>query len=394
MSSPLNLASPTMASFQWPGFSQLALASVVLYALYCLHWQCTIGASRRRMIKKHGCEPIRPFPEFETLSNSIVGWETLRGNLKAYGEHKLLERLAQRYERLGPTVQYKSGLGYILGTIEPENLKTVLSTNFKDWNLAVQRKTAFYPLLGHGIFTSDGAAWQRSRDLLRPNFVRSQVSDLKALEVHINQLIQLIPRDRSTVDLQDLFFRFTIDTATELLFGESLNSLDSGSSKEFNIEFASAFNRSQEEVAQSARTQGITEWFPRPQFKKDTKYVHEFVRRYVDRFLESRETQDFKKTEENRYIFLHELAKATQDPVQIRSELLNILLAGRDTTASLLSNAWFMLAKRPDVWTKLRVEVDELGEKLPTYEQVRDMKYLKAVLNECMMICRLMSVRS
>ena len=84
----------------------------------------------------------------------------------------------------------------------------------------------------------------------------------------------------------------------------------------------------------------------------------------------------------SRYVFLHELVSQTSDKIKIRSELLNILLAGRDTTASLLSNVWFELSKRPDVWTRLRREVDSLDGELPTFENLKDMKYLRAVLNE------------
>ncbi len=90
-----------------------------------------------------------------------------------------------------------------------------------------------------------------------------------------------------------------------------------------------------------------------------------------------------------RYVFLHELMKQTQEPDRIRSELLNILLAGRDTTSSLLSNTWFTLARRPDLWARLRAEVDELHGERPTYAQIKDIKYLRWVLNECL---RLMPV--
>lgn len=87
--------------------------------------------------------------------------------------------------------------------------------------------------------------------------------------------------------------------------------------------------------------------------------------------------------EEERYVFLHELVKSIEDPLRIRSELLNVLLAGRDTTASLLSDVWFTLARRPDIWEKLRTEVDALGSERPTYQQVKDMRYLRMVLKEC-----------
>ena len=368
-----------------PAFSlpQFVLAAVLFYALYYIHWELTVGASRRRMIKEHGCKPMRPIPELESPLNLIVGWKLLSENLAAYKRHQLLQHVKERYGRLGNTFRAKALFDNVVQTIEPENLKTVLATEFKDWNLPDSRNTAFRPLLGHGIFTTDGAAWHHSRELLRPNFTRSQVGDLTTFESHVQHLIQAIPRDRSTVDLQELFFRLTIDSATEFLFGESTNCLAPGTETTSNAEFAGAFNRSQEHIAQNSRLQGLTSYFPPPELKKDIKYVHDFVDRYVARRLGSRKLQDTKEATEESYIFLHELVKETQDPLRIRSELLNVLLAGRDTTASLLSNAWFVIAKRPDIWVKLRAEVDQLGGENPTYEQLKGMKYLKAVLNEC-----------
>ena len=101
-------------------------------------------------------------------------------------------------------------------------------------------------------------------------------------------------------------------------------------------------------------------------------------------------TRDSRKSEPeepqptSRYVFLHELVSQTSDPIKIRSELLNILLAGRDTTASFLSNIWFELSNRPDVWSRLQREIAAAlpdGD-FPTFEKLKDMKYLRAVLNE------------
>lgn len=61
-------------------------------------------------------------------------------------------------------------------------------------------------------------------------------------EKHIGQLIQVIPRDGSTVDLQDLFFRSTLDIATEFLFGESNNSLALSAESDRYTKFGKAFN--------------------------------------------------------------------------------------------------------------------------------------------------------
>ena len=63
-----------------------------------------------------------------------------------------------------------------------------------------------------------------------------------------------------------------------------------------------------------------------------------------------------------------------------------MLLAGRDTTASLLSNVWWSLSKDPQVWNRLQREVKSLEAPLdggrPVFEEIKDMKYLRAVLNE------------
>jgi cytochrome P450 len=202
-------------------------------------------------------------------------------------------------------------------------------------------------------------------------------------EKHVAHLIQAIPRDTSTVDLSELFFRLTIDSATEFLFGESTESLTKSSSEGF----AEAFTRSQDYIANNSRWGYWAALFPaNKQWIHDKKFVHDFVDYYVQKGLAKRSQllQEKPNSDKSgRYIFLDELVRQTTDPIRIRSELLNILLAGRDTTASLLTNVWFILSKRPDIWQKLQAEVAQLDDTAqPTFEQLKDMKYLKALLNE------------
>jgi cytochrome P450 len=72
------------------------------------------------------------------------------------------------------------------------------------------------------------------------------------------------------------------------------------------------------------------------------------------------------------------------DPERIQNEAMNVLLAGRDTTASALSALWFELARRPDVWTKLQREVDSLDGRLPSSADVKTMTYLKNCIRKFM----------
>lgn len=262
---------------------------------------------------------------------------------------------------------------------EPENVKTVLSLKFKDFELPGLRKRGFHPLFGKGIFTTDGAEWEHSRAMLRPNFTRSQVADLDMLEKHITNLIAAIPTDGSTIDLQNLFFDLTLDSATEFLFGESANTLTTQNT------FSETFTYCTDTLGKFMRF-GMTR-VPLKRYSRGLESIHAFVDRYVYMVLDHHRAQkEGLITSENdaaRYIFLHELVKQTQDPMKLRSEALNILLAGRDTTASLLSDLWNTLSKRPDIWAKLHAEVDELNGKKPTFEELKNMKYLKYCVNEC-----------
>ena len=63
---------------------------------------------------------------------------------------------------------------------------------------------------------------------------------------------------------------------------------------------------------------------------------------------------------------------------------MNILLAGRDTTACTLTFGVYMLTEHPDVLRRLREEIlSRVGPtNPPALEDIREMKYLRAFINE------------
>jgi cytochrome P450 len=216
------------------------------------------------------------------------------------------------------------------------------------------------------------------------------------MDDHVSRLIDLVPKDGSTFDIQRLFFLLTIDSATHFLFGESVGSLRAGTdtgllgkSAVGNAEgFAEAFNTAQEYLAARSRAV-IFYWMINPkEFRDANKRVHEVVDHYVQLALESRRNSE--KQPGGRYIFAEALAAENDDPKVLRDNMLNILLAGRDTTASLLSSTFFYLARHPNVWTKLRQAIlDAFGDAEHPKEEItqtklKDIPYLRYVLNEGM----------
>ena len=239
----------------------------------------------------------------------------------------------------------------------------------------------FQPVFGHGIFTTDGKEWEASRALLRPNFVRNQIADIQTFEHHVSAMISWIPKDGSIVDLQELFFMLTLDSATEFLFGKSTGVLEGGIANEKGAKFGEAFTYATQRIGLRNRLGKLAEIIPDKKFKDSVALIHEYVQNYVQKAVElHKNTLTSEKSGEgrsSRYVFLEELAKTGYSEKKIQDELLNILLAGRDTTASLLSYLFHYLARRPDIFHKLRAEVMALGKNRPTFEDMKGMKYLQ-----------------
>ncbi|KAK5050945.1 hypothetical protein LTR84_003504 [Exophiala bonariae] len=262
--------------------------------------------------------------------------------------------------------------------LDPDNLESVLSTNFSDYGFGL-RYQIFAPLLGHGIFTQEGAAWKHSREMLRKQFVRAQYQNLKQFEEHVDNLLARIPKS-GVVDLQPLFFSLTLDTATALLMGRSVYSLRADIDQDAeNRLFSESFTVAQEGLAKRYR---IAPWqflYNPSRFRKACKNVH----RYVERYIKERELADH-KADGDEYGFIDQVSQESRNTTELRDQILNVLLAGRDTTACCLSWTFWLLVRHPEVMSKLRQEivVGMKGFETPTREAIRKMPFLSCVIKE------------
>lgn len=218
------------------------------------------------------------------------------------------------------------------------------------------------------------------------------MAELPTVEEHFQNLVSRIPADAATVDLQPLFFNFTLDSATHFLFGHSVGFQlrPAGSEAE---KFSRAFDRAQEHLQTRALVGRFRALLKNRQFIEDSHFVHTFVDGYVTEMQQHRlpghsiDKQHEQSGSSLRYNLMGELANARNDPVQLRNELLNVLLAARDTTASLLSSTFFLLARHPSAWNRLQSEIAQLNGQPPSYEDIRDMRYVRAVLHESESAC-------
>jgi hypothetical protein len=109
---------------------------------------------RRTFEAANSCQPIPHLSRFRNLVEQV----------KAIKSHTYLEMWNDRYAKIGKTFSSATmSIDQIIFTIDPENIKTILATDFTSFELGQRRRTLMGPVIGPGIFSNDGAAWKHSR---------------------------------------------------------------------------------------------------------------------------------------------------------------------------------------------------------------------------------------
>ncbi|KAJ4381093.1 hypothetical protein N0V86_003440 [Didymella sp. IMI 355093] len=371
--------------------TNVTLSLLAIYITRRAHYYFTTERRLHAFAAQYGCLPAQwqqtPF---------TLGMRFWWAQIKAIKEHRVLPYMQSTFAELDCHTRHHYVLGTdFYNTDDPENVKAILATDFSKWSLGRERIDEMSSYLGMGIFVNEGQAWKHSREMLRPCFERSVVSDTKLLEKHTRRLFGLCPQDGSEIDLQPLLHDLSLDMATDLLFGRSTNALGRGEGSEATKEFCDAFDYASNPFEREAfKKWGAISLFLPNRFnfakKKHVKVMQEFIDRLIDVHIAESKTDS-----KQRYNFISALLEATTDRTTIRSELLNILIAGRDTVASLLSNVIWELPRHPSVLRKLQTEIeDTVSDAAPTYEQLKDMKYLKAIVNESQRLYPIVPVNS
>lgn len=348
-----------------------------------------------------GCQPAPSYPRpwWDPLGLTLLSELNNAANEKTLIEsiHESFNVMSQDQGRAVTSFTYR-----LLGspryfTMDPRNFQAILATQFNDFNIGDDRIEIFMPLLGPGIFNSNGQQWAHQRGLLRPCFTRDQINDLELHEAHLSNLLARLPAKADgwtgEVDLQPLFFNYTLDNSTSFLFGESANVQlhDSSTLSSKGKAFGDAFNAGNDALAARSRLGDLFWLYNPPSFRKNCRICHDFIDEYV-RIALSKPIHEAEKVsgKKQKYILLDELVKVTRDPLEIRANLMNILLAGRDTTASLLGFFFARLARHPEVFKRLRREVVSVfgdafnpGQELG-FASLKNCSYLQYCLNEAL----------
>ncbi|KAG9122258.1 Cytochrome P450 52A3, partial [Ceratobasidium sp. 392] len=155
-----------------------------------------------------------------------------------------------------------------------------------------------------------------------------------------------------------------------------------------SADLMSAFNELQ--AAASTRIRIGSNW---PLFeifsdrmKRPKRVVDAYITPIVQSSLNAKHSSGLQESDDDNVTktLLDYLVSRTDDSALIRDTLLAFLLAGRDTSASLLTFLTYALAMYPGVYQRLSAEINEITaeNEAPSIEDIKSMRYLRATINE------------
>jgi cytochrome P450 len=282
-------------------------------------------------------------------------------------------------EDFGDVVRFKMGPKTLYFFNHPEHAKHVLSDNSANYVKGIGLIQA-KRVLGEGLLTSEGELWRRHRRLIQPSFHRERLARFTG--VVVDEAHTLMDRWRVGVASVNVVREMTDLTLGVL--GRTLLSADLGP----HATLGDAFEVAQDQAMFEMVTLGaVPHWLPtrrNRRFQVARTQLEQLVADMVagrdgvpaptDDDMLSRLLADYRAEPD-----------AALKARRLRDELITILLAGHETTASTLSWTWYQMHEHPEVARRVHAEaVDVLGDRDPVYEDMHRLTYTTMVIQEAM----------
>jgi cytochrome P450 len=280
-----------------------------------------------------------------------------------------LERMSELFARYGDIYRvYAPGRkSYTYVINHPDDVKRVLVGNHKNYTKGVGLDRVKI-LLGNGIMTSEGDFWRRQRYMMQPMFHRRVITEFARVIDAANE-------------------RFIARWETQAARGERVNVTDDMSALTLDIVLRAVFGRDLERLSTESGGNPFAVVTEEParnlqfayRFRSLGKLVAALMRR---RASEADEHVDFLA------MLMSARDKETGDAMgerELIDEVMTLVVAGHETTASALNWTWYLLALHPEVESRLHAEIAAAPvAAAASLAQMEALPYTQQVVNEAL----------
>ena len=269
-------------------------------------------------------------------------------------ESDALSTLVRMFEQCGDAFRVRSPTMQkdIWVLSHPEHVRHVLVDHHANFTkgIGIERVAI---LLGNGLMTSEGDHWRVQRKMVQPAFHRRVISTwmphIHAANARLAQRWSDAARTGATINVTQHMSDVTLDVVLRALFGDDLTRLDlpDGTSP-----FAMLTDETARNLAFAYR------------FRQLGKIIMEDV---------ARRRRDGVRHNDIVSALIDARDRQTGEPMadrQLLDEILTLIVAGHETTASSLNWFWTLLAQAHDYRQRLHIELDAAAPGLPAYEDL------------------------
>lgn len=284
--------------------------------------------------------------------------------------------------RCGDIVTLRPGVSYAV--FHPDYVKQVLQDHHPAYEKGKRYRDALQPIMGNGLFTSEGAFWLRQRRLAQIAFQRARMAafDEPMLECIADLLGQwAVKADRGEpVSLRDDLTAVTLRITLRILFSTNADRhmaalIDAVQGIHQDVRFATQF-----------LPVHVPAWLPTPKhlrFARGIRVIDTFV---YDVIAERRAAKDAGSDLVGLLLSAKdEKTGESMSDLQLRDELVTFLNAGHDTVTDAVLWTLVLLARHPDARERVRLEIaGAAGAGTLSGESLSEMPYLGRVFHEAL----------
>ena len=281
-------------------------------------------------------------------------------NAEAYGD---VVRIA-----IGPKAMYLVN--------HPDLAKHVLADNAANYHKGIGLQEA-RRALGDGLLTSDGETWRKQRRTIQPVFQPKRIARQAAVVAsEVDALIRRLAAHDGPVEILHEMTGLTLGVLGKTLLDAELGGYET---------LGHSFEAVQDQAMFEAVTlSAIPQWVP---LKKQLHFraARDDLRRIADELVAQRLADPVEDGEDVLSRLIASGSAESSSRERMRDELITLLLAGHETTASTLGWAFHLVDEHPEVGERLHAEaVAVLGDRLPGHEDLRRLTYTVSVVEEVM----------
>ncbi|SRR5579883_1167418 len=295
-----------------------------------------------------------------------------------------MESAAQQYPDIFSAEVVGSGDGRLVFVNHPQAIEEILTNDRKKFSAPGEANKILQPFVGnYSVFMLEGEHHKRQRQLMMPSFHGDRMRAYGELICNISKQVFSKLAKNQPFSARSVTQQISQEVILQIVFGltqgERCQQL-----KHLLTKMLDAFGSP---VTSSSLffplLQNLGAWSPWGRFLRQRQQIDELI------YAEIAERR--KKGHSGGIDILSLLMSATDEkgqamtPQQLRDELMTLLVAGYETTASAMAWGLYWLHKQPQVREKLLDELDAMGDH-PEAMSIFRLPYLSAVCYESLRI--------